>query len=236
MDESECKQSTMVLQIESLSKRLSAANLQIQQIEKEMTGERSQFVKDKQQMLVSHQENQKNLERSLLEKDEQLRHAKKICENLRSQLDSAMSEKVMVRDEMQGMVHRQEAGYVEERIQLEEVVKEQGMRIEVLTLQLQKSQEKENQSRTTETRLVMEVQLKSQELQHKNDAIIELKSKVKELKEEMKAAQDTVTHNCRENNQLAEVGTVLKFELTKLRDRLDAVSYTHLTLPTILLV
>jgi len=221
MDESECKQSTMVLQIESLSKRLSAANLQVQQIEKEMTGERSQFVKDKQQMLVSHQENQKNLERSLLEKDDQLRHAKKICENLRSQLDSAMSEKVMERDEMQGMVHRQEAGYVEERIRLEEVVKEQDMRIEVLTLQLQKSQEKENQSRTTETRLVMEVQLKSQELQHKNDAIIDLKSKVKELKEEMKSAQDTVTYNFRENNQLAEVGTVLKFELTKLRDHLD---------------
>lgn len=221
MDESECKQTTMVLQVESLSKRLTAANLQVQQIEREMASERSQFVKDKQMMLVNHQENQKNLERSLLEKDEQLRHAKKICENLRSQLDSAMSEKAMERDEMQDRVHLQEAGYVEERLRLEEVVKEQDMRIEVLTLQLQKSQEKENQSRTTETRLVMEVQLKSQELQHKNDAIVDLKSKVKALKEEMKAAHDSVTHNCRETNQLAEVGTVLKFELSKLRDHLD---------------
>ena len=95
------------------------------------------------------------------------------------------------------------------------------MRIEVLTSQLHKSQEKENQSRTTESRLVMEVQLKSQELQHKCDAINDLKIKVAELKEEMKSTHDTVSTNFKESNQLAEVGNVLKFELSKVRDRVE---------------
>ena len=228
MEDSESKQNIMVLQIDGLSKRLSAANLQVQQIEKEMTNERSQFVKDKHNMLVNYQEHQKKLERSLLEKDEQLRHAKRLCENLRKQLESAISEKSMERREMENMVHLQEAKSVEEKLRLEEVVKEQDKKIELLTCQLQKLQEKENQTRTTETRLVMDIQLKSQELQHKSDAIAELKSKVKALKEEikvlkeeMKVTQDTVTNNCKENNQLAEVSTVLKFELSKVRDQLE---------------
>ncbi|XP_066933144.1 early endosome antigen 1-like [Clytia hemisphaerica] len=220
MDEADIKQHDLHTQIDSLHRKLDASNLHIQHIEKEKANERAQFVRDKQAMLVSHQEIEKKLEVSLFDKDDQLRLLKKMCDKQKTTIEELDMEKNMELEEMQKIMETAEAGFVEERLKFEEFVKELHARIEALNGELLKSHQKDNITRSAETRLVMEIQLKNQQLNNKHETIAELNDKVESLKEELKSSQEVVTSNSQENTQLVEFGTALKFELSKMEESL----------------
>ena len=124
MDEADIKQRDLHQQIDSLHRKLDASNLHIQHIEKEKANERAQFIRDKQAMLVSHQEIEKKLEVSLFDKDDQLRHLKKMCEKQKTASEELEMEKNLELEEMQKMMETAEASFVEERLKFEEFAKE----------------------------------------------------------------------------------------------------------------
>jgi len=216
MNEAESKQGILRLQIDSLSAKLDSANEQLRQNEEEISKEREQHVKDKQLMHVQHQENVKNLECSILDREDQIRVWKKQCERLNGHITAAKKGK----DDVITTMETKEAGFAGEKLKLEEYIKNQEKQIESLNSHIEKLREEKGRSRTTESRIVTEVHLREQELHQKCDMIIELKNKIKGLKDELKMTQDVVGTKTKENDQMLEVGKVLQFEFSKVKEML----------------
>ena len=217
MNEAESKQGIMQLQIDNLTVKLDATNQQLRQTEDEISKEREQHVKDKQLMLVQHQETVKNLECSILDREAQIRMWKKQCEKLSARMEVVEKEKQNFVTTME----TKEAGFVGERIKLEEYIKNQEKQIDSLNSHIEKLREEKDRSRTTESRIVSEVQLRDQELQQKCDLITELKEEIKDQKEELKSTQDVIATKAKENEQMLEVGKVLQFEFSKVKELLS---------------